>query len=70
MDLNGAENAFNMIEMESKAERRANGWPKNKKELADRIDMAIKRKSRKSGVVTPCQVSHLDGKKSFVEKEN
>ena len=47
MDLNGAENAFNMIEMELKAEGRANGWPKNKKELADRIGMTIKKKITK-----------------------
>ncbi len=44
MDLNGAENAFNMIEMTLKEQGRREGWPKSKAELADRIVHAIETK--------------------------
>ena len=40
-DLNGAENLFNLIDKELKAEARRIGWPKSKEELARRIEKIL-----------------------------
>ena len=41
MDLNPCENFFNLIEMELKKIAKACGWPKNKEQLAKRIESII-----------------------------
>lgn len=42
-DMNPAENLFNLIEVELKRRGRSQGWPKNKDELKQRIELILKK---------------------------